>query len=50
LCKTSPSKEERAQGMPGVLLHPQPCVGKVKHTSIVTADEAETSTFPAQWC
>src|SRR5215475_9378107 len=35
------SKKERAQGMPGVWLHPQPRVQCRKHTSVVTADEAE---------
>ena len=28
-----PSMRKRAQGMPGVLLHPQPCVRMKKHTS-----------------
>jgi hypothetical protein len=35
--------------MPGVSLHPQPCVRSKKHTSVFTTGPAETSTFPARW-
>jgi hypothetical protein len=35
--------------MPDAWLHPQPCARSRKHTGVVTADEAETPTFPAQW-
>jgi hypothetical protein len=34
--------------MPGVLPHPQPCVQMEKAHKQVTADEAETPTFPAR--